>query len=104
MLTVTDNDGDSDTDTQSVDMPVAASQITLTANGYKVKGIHHVDLTWSGASTDNVDIFKDSVLLTTVPNPGFYTDNTEQKGGASYTYQLCEANSTVCSDPIDVVF
>ena len=25
-------------------------------------------------------------------------------GVATYTYQVCEENSTVCSDPIDVVF
>ena len=75
------------------------------ANGYKVKGVKHVDLTWSGATT-NVDVFRDGFLRqANTANDGEYTDNTGEKGGGSYTYVVCETGGTdVCSDPVVVAF
>ena len=54
--------------------------ITLAAAGRKEKGIAIVDLTWSGAATGNVDIFRNGQKIGTVPDDGAYTDNTGQKG------------------------
>ncbi|MDX1380109.1 MAG: hypothetical protein R3233_03265, partial [Xanthomonadales bacterium] len=72
--------------------------------GYKVKGSHHVDLTWSGAGSVNVDIFRDGALIMTTPNDTTQTDAIGAKGGASYQYQLCEAGTTACSNTVTVVF
>ncbi len=75
------------------------SSITLSVEAYKVKGVKHVDLTWSGAIGSNVDILRDGGEIVETPNDGDYTDNTGQKGGGSYDYQVCEANSlTECSN------
>lgn len=79
------------------------SSITLSANGYKVKGVQHADLTWSGA--DSVDVYRDNFaneIDTTSTSP--YTDNIGNKGGGSYTYQVCEAGTSNCSDPVNVIF
>jgi len=79
--------------------------IALAANGYKVKGVHTIDLTWSNATTGNCDIYRDGVLVATVPNTGSYTDSTGAKGGATYTYQVCEEGSTTaCSNTVLVTF
>ncbi len=82
--------------------------ITLTASGYKVKGVHHADLYWNGASGSNVDIYRDGVggvFEFTTLNDGAYTDNIGNKGGGSYTYQVCEAGSTTnCSNVAQVDF
>jgi PKD repeat protein len=84
------------------DPPVMPSGITLDAVGYKVKGKQQVDLTWSGAGT-SVDIYRDSEVITTGTD-GAHTDNIGVKGGGSYTYKVCEFETTNCSDPLTVVF
>jgi hypothetical protein len=82
----------------------AAPAINLSANGYKVRGIHHVDLSWSGASGGSVDIMRDGSFLTTTPNDGAYTDNTHNKGGQTYVYSVCNAGTSTCSSDVVVVF
>jgi serine protease AprX len=87
----------------------AAGDITLTANGRKVRGLQKADLSWSGATSSNVDIYRGSALIDTVANTGSYTDNIDQRGGESYTYQICEENTgpqdpTTCSNEAIVTF
>ncbi|NDY95170.1 PKD domain-containing protein [Wenzhouxiangella limi] len=104
-LTVTDDDGATDTASQEVTVEEPATGgITLSATGYKQRGRHNVDLAWGGASSDNVDIYLDGGVLTTTPNDGAYTWSSNNRGGASYTFQVCEAGSNVCSDTVTVVF
>ncbi|HUF86819.1 MAG TPA: S8 family serine peptidase [Thermohalobaculum sp.] len=104
-LTVTDNDGATASTSQDVTVSEPATAITLSATGYKVRGRHTIDLSWSGATSTNVDIYRDGAVLTTTANDGAYTDNTGNKGGGSYTYQVCEAGSTsTCSDVVTVTF
>ncbi len=109
-----DNDGDgltdmadpgcsSPTDDDESDDPPTGG-ITLTASGYKVKGKHHADLSWSGAAGSNVDVFVDGGLWTTTANDGFYTWTNGAKGGAVYTFQVCEAGTSTCSNIDTVVF
>jgi hypothetical protein len=59
-----------------------------------VKGVQHADLAWSGIATvtTNVDILRGDVpVATNLQNSGAYTDNIGAKGGATYTYLVCEA-------------
>jgi serine protease AprX len=80
-------------------------QITLNARGYKVRGVDTVDLTWTGATSANVDVCRNGALIATVPNiPGFYTDSTGQKGRATFTYKVCEAGTQNCSNEVTVRF
>lgn len=81
-----------------------SGDLTLNASGYKVKGTHRVDLSWSAATSDSVDIYRDNSLITTTSNDGAYTDAINAKGGANYNYQVCEAGTTTCSATISVVF
>jgi hypothetical protein len=78
--------------------------ITLTANGHKVRGIDTVKLFWSGATSPNIDIYRNGVLLATVPNIGSYTDSTGKRGRASFTYKVCEAGTVSCSNEVTVTF
>ena len=102
-LTVTDNDNATDNDSQSVSVS-AGDDVSLSAAGRKVKGVHHVDLSWSGATGANVDIKRDGGPLATTANDGAYTDNTGNKGGGSYLYQVCEAGTSTCSNTVTVTF
>ena len=80
-------------------------QITLSAAGYRVHGVHTVDLSWSGVSSSSVDIYSDGVVVATVPNIDAYTDNIGVRGGnVHYTYKVCEADTATCSDEVTVEF
>jgi PKD repeat protein len=104
-LTVTDNEGVADTDSQAVIVSEPSTGgFSLTANGYKVKGVHHVDLSWDGATTTNVDIYRNGSEIATTTNDGAYTDDTGNRGGATYTYQVCEAGTGTCSNAVTVEF
>jgi hypothetical protein len=83
----------------------SASGFTLTATTTKVKGVNHVNLAWSGATGQNVDIRRNGSFLRSTANDGSEQDNTNTKGGQTFTYQICETGSTtICSNPITVVF
>jgi hypothetical protein len=76
----------------------------LSATGYKVRGVQRADLSWSGSSATDIDVYRDGVLITTTPNDGAYTDIIGARGGGSYTYQVCEAGTSICSNPATVTF
>lgn len=78
--------------------------ISLNLTGSKNKGKHVIDLDWSGTTTGSVEIYRDSGLLVSVPDSGSYTDNTGNKGGRTYTYQVCEAGTNNCSAIETIVF
>ena len=82
----------------------SALSFTLSAKGRKVAGINTVRLTWSGASSSDIDIYRDSVLIVTTANDGSYTDSTGETGRARYTYRVCEAGTQTCSNNARVSF
>jgi hypothetical protein len=69
-----------------------------------VKGVLTVDLFWTGATSANVDIYRNGVLVATAPNTGSYTDSTGQKGSGTFTYKVCEASTLNCSNQVTVRF
>jgi PKD repeat protein len=103
ILTVTDNAGATDTETQSVTV-TAPGAFPLSATGYKVKGRNTVNLVWSGAAGASIDVFRNNVKVTTTANDGAHTDATGQKGAATYTYKVCEAGTSTCSNTVTIVF
>jgi subtilisin len=82
----------------------AAAQMALSAAGYKTQGLQKADLTWNGAASANVDVFRNGVKIATTPNDGFHTDNINARGSGSYTYRVCEAGSTICSNDATIAF
>jgi subtilisin family serine protease len=104
-LTVTDNDGATGTKSQSVTVNEPGSgEFTLTAVGYKVRGRQQTDLSWTGATTTNVDVYRNGSFIVTVANTGSYTDVIGQIGGGTYTYQLKENGGTGSSNSVTVTF
>jgi len=81
------------------------SQPSLTARGYKVKGIQMVDLKWSGLSASSVNISRNGSVISASANDGTETDNLNKKGGgATYTYQVCAADGSSCTNSASVSF
>lgn len=105
--------GDSGPSNTSSATTQPAAGITLTATGYKVKGVQRADLEWSG-TTSNVDIYRASnggslvkIVTNDADNPSGpdYTDNINKKGAGSYVYRVCVAGgTTTCSNDATVVF
>ncbi|MDX2438033.1 MAG: PKD domain-containing protein [Acidobacteriota bacterium] len=97
-LTVTDDGGATGSETRPVTVTEPSSGITLTASGRKVRGVRYVDLAWSGATTDNVDIYRNGEFVASTDNGGAYTDNLGRVSG-TYVYKVCEEGSTsTCSN------
>ncbi len=59
---------------------------------------------WSGATTSQVDVYRDGSRLATTANNGSYVDQTSNKGAATYVYQVCEASSKTCSRAVTVTY
>jgi hypothetical protein len=78
--------------------------ITLSATKRMVAGINTVRLTWSGATSTNIDVYRNGVLIVTTANDGSFADSTGDTGGASYTYHVSEAGTTTCSNDVTVRF
>lgn len=91
----------------SVTVTVANSSsggIVLTATGYKVRGLQKADLSWSGATSTAVDVYRDGAMITTTANDGFHTDPIDKSGGGSYVYRICESGTSTCSNEATVTF
>ncbi|HSK96959.1 MAG TPA: PKD domain-containing protein, partial [Euzebyales bacterium] len=107
-LTVTDNNGATGVATQAVTVSASpgGGGLTLSASGYKDKGLQKARLTWSGATTTSVTIRRNGTVVATVASSlGTYTDNIDARGGGSYTYQVCEVGgAATCSAQVTVSF
>ena len=103
-LTVTDKEGAMANDSVQINVVAESSGVTLSTVGYKVKGLMKADLSWSGATSGNVDVYRNGSVITTTANDGTYTDSINQRGGGTFTYKICEAGTSVCSNESVVTF
>jgi hypothetical protein len=101
---VTDSGGATTEARTDVTVDAAAGAYVVSVNGYKVKGLQKVDLTWSGTTAASVDIYRDGKKIATTANTGRYTDAINRKGSGTYTYSVCDAGTATCSSPSGVTF
>ena len=102
---VTDSGGNTDSDSITITVGGGSSgDFTLNVSAYKVRGTLYADLTWSGATSTDIDVYRDGSLVATTANDGAYTDGPVGKGGGSATYQVCEAGTSTCSNIVSVVW
>src|SRR5437899_1154802 len=78
--------------------------VQLRAQGKKVGGINTSRLKWRGATSANMDIYRDANVIATTPNDGLYDDSTGTTGQASFMYKVCEAATQNCSNTVTVNF
>ncbi len=82
--------------------PPPSGDISLTTSTGRAKGKNYVDLSWTGASTSSVDVYRNGGLRTTTANDGAYRDSFKSSG--SFTYQVCDQGSNNCSSEVTVNF
>jgi len=91
-------------DIGSFEVQTQTVAIHVEASGRKVQGINTVRLTWTGATSSNVDVNRDGIVIAIVPNTGSYIDSTGDTGRARYAYEVCEAGTSTCSNEVTVRF
>ncbi len=82
--------------------PPPPATITLSATGRVSKNKRFVDLSWSGATSSKVDIYRDGSKITTTANDGAHTDQVQKAG--TYKYKVCQAGTSTCSNEATVKF
>ncbi len=60
--------------------------IDLTVEALKVRGLQKAQLTWTGTSAAQVDVYRNGAKTTTVADTGAYLDNINNRGQGTYTY------------------
>jgi len=89
----------------NMDSVTTPDGLSLTAIGYKLKGVYMVDLIWSGSSASSFDVYRDGNQIDSGVSGNYYTDDLGKRGGGIYLYQVCEAGSpTNCSNIVTVDF
>ena len=74
--------------------------ISLQASGELVgSGAGRVTLTWTGATTSTVDIYRDGAKIVTTANDGSHVDPVAI---GTYRYRVCNLASTYCSADVQV--
>ncbi|HEX2249422.1 MAG TPA: galactose oxidase-like domain-containing protein, partial [Gemmatimonadales bacterium] len=102
VLTVTDDRGATDQHSASVTVTRPSFTLNATARADTIK--HYVKLTWSGATSATVDIYRNGRLLRNTANDGRETVTRLYQGAATYTFKLCEAGTSICSNEVTVRF
>ena len=107
VITVTAADAAGNQSTASLTVNYSAtttppSTVTLTADTRKASKWRSTKLSWTNAPWTSVDVYRNGLLITNVPNSGLYTDPIFGRG--SYTYQICAPGSTTCSNTTTVFF
>lgn len=102
-ITASATDSVGATGSDSITITVASGSgdaITLRVSAYKIKNAKYADLTWSGATSTNVDLYRGGSKIVTTANDGTYSDSVLDKSVKSASYQVCEAGKTICSNVV----
>ncbi len=105
-VTLTAKDGDDASATLSRQVTVPGPQyplgLTLTT---KTQGDKQVTaLTWSRALGQSVYIYRNGLVLQSTPNDGKQSISRNFTGPATYIFKVCEAGTTICSNPATATF
>jgi PKD repeat protein len=103
-LTVTDDGGATGSASQQVTVSAPESPYVLTATGTKVKGVKVATLSWTGITTPDVFIVRNFQIIDLVANTGSYVDRIGRGGGGTFTYYVCDTETTLCSNAATVTF
>jgi subtilisin family serine protease len=79
--------------------------IQLSADGFRRSGWQYTDLTWEGADSDKIDIYRDGSWVGETGNDGVHRDDVRERGAGMHFYRICEAGAQeVCSASVMVLY
>jgi hypothetical protein len=76
---------------------------TLSVTTSRTKTQVRANLSWSGATGSNVDVYRNNARITSTANDGSYTDSIRKASG-TYTYKVCLTGTQTCSNDASVTF
>ncbi len=77
-------------------------EITLTAEVRTRGNKARVSLTWEPADGGDVEVLRDGSVIETTPDDGSTQDRHRNASGMTFTYQVCETDSSDCSNEVEV--
>ena len=77
---------------------------TLTVTGKVQGGRPKTTLTWSGATGANVDVYRNSAVIATTANDGSHTDQLAKNTHGTFTYKVCNAGTSTCSNDASITY
>ena len=73
-------------------------EVRLEVSMVEREGRLRASLTWSGARSDRIDVYRNGERIATVANDGSHADEIpRERVSPPYRYRVCEAGSTTCS-------
>ena len=105
-LTVTDDDLATDGETKSVNVSSGGGGdvITLSVTNASRGKNTRASLTWSGSSATSVTIRRNGATLVTTANDGNHIDTLAKGTTGTFTYQVCNAGTSTCSNSASITF
>jgi PKD repeat protein len=105
VLTIT-YDGGTDQHTAPVTVSAPATPIVLTVTGRTDATHQYMTLRWTGAKGASVAIYRTPPgrLWGKTGNDGQWTNSKALPGFPSYTYKVCQPNTSICSNEATVTF
>jgi hypothetical protein len=83
---------------------VPPATVTLNGTVWKVKSMQRVDLAWTSGVWTSTNIYRGSMLIKTLASGAAYSDYPGGSRGASYSYKVCSAGTTTCSNQFTITF
>ena len=59
-------------------------------------------LTWEPADGGTIDVLRDGSVIETTADDGGTQDRHRNASGSTFTYQVCETDSSDCSNEVEV--
>lgn len=100
-LTVTDDGGATNTSSRNIEVvdPNGGPTITLSISVNGNPNRPNVNLSWNGATTNQVDIRRNGSVISTTNNDGSFRDRPGS--GGNFTYEVCnQGSTTACSNAV----
>ena len=76
--------------------PPAGVVLSATISG------RYVHLSWSGMTSTRADVFRNGARVATVANNGAYTDRLARRVHGTFSYRVCAAGTSTCSQSVSV--
>ena len=61
-------------------------------------------MSWTGATSNRIDVYRNGALIVTTRNDGFYTDRIGGPPPGTFTYKVCNGGTNTCSNQKTVTF
>ena len=103
-LTVKDDEGAVDSVSRTLRAEETTPTIQLTGAGSRFNGRSLASLSWAGAESGSVEIYRDGRLVQTTSNDGKHIDTDLGPNSKTAVYRVCQPGAAYCSNQLTLYF